>query len=107
MVVVRRLKYEMCKNWREKGECKYGDRCLFAHGDTELTKRTSQYEPEPEKGEPQAPEKVEPQAPEPEQFKTPVKELKIATREFESGSTQATDCKDLTKANPIVEEMKH
>lgn len=29
----------MCKNFREKGECKYGDRCLFAHGDHELTKR--------------------------------------------------------------------
>ncbi len=27
----------MCKNWREKGECRYGDRCLFAHGSTELT----------------------------------------------------------------------
>lgn len=27
----------MCKNWREKGECRYGDRCLFAHGNTELT----------------------------------------------------------------------
>jgi hypothetical protein len=37
-----RLKYEMCKNFREKGTCKYGDRCLFAHGDHELTKRGSQ-----------------------------------------------------------------
>ena len=34
-----RLKYEMCKNFKEKGECKYGDRCLFAHGDHELIKR--------------------------------------------------------------------
>ena len=32
----------MCKNFREKGTCKYGDRCLFAHGDHELTKRGSQ-----------------------------------------------------------------
>lgn len=39
--VVRRLKYEMCKNWREKGSCKYGDKCLFAHGESELTKRGS------------------------------------------------------------------
>ena len=39
--IVRRLKYEMCKNWREKGNCKYGDKCLFAHGEAELTKRTS------------------------------------------------------------------
>lgn len=38
---VRRLKYEMCKNWREKGSCKYGNKCLFAHGENELTKRTS------------------------------------------------------------------
>ena len=26
----------MCKNFKEKGWCKYGDRCLFAHGDHEL-----------------------------------------------------------------------
>ena len=39
---VVRLKYEMCKNFREKGTCKYGDRCLFAHGDHELTKRGTQ-----------------------------------------------------------------
>lgn len=31
----------MCKNWREKGQCRYGDKCLFAHGDHELTKRSS------------------------------------------------------------------
>jgi hypothetical protein len=31
----------MCKNWREKGQCRYGDKCLFAHGTDELTK-TSQ-----------------------------------------------------------------
>jgi hypothetical protein len=42
----------MCKNFREKGACKYGDRCLFAHGDHELTKRGSP-QPETEK----APEK--------------------------------------------------
>ena len=29
----------MCKNWREKGECKYGVKCLFAHGTDELTER--------------------------------------------------------------------
>jgi hypothetical protein len=38
---VVRKKYESCKNFREKGVCKYGDRCLFAHGDHELTKRGS------------------------------------------------------------------
>lgn len=31
----------MCKNFKEKGICKYGDRCLFAHGDHELIKRGS------------------------------------------------------------------
>jgi len=36
---VVRLKYEMCKNFRETGACKYGDRCLFAHGAHELISR--------------------------------------------------------------------
>ena len=31
----------MCKNWREKGSCRYGDRCLFAHGFDELTKSSA------------------------------------------------------------------
>ena len=35
----KRVKYEMCKNWREKGSCKYGDKCLFAHGNDELSSR--------------------------------------------------------------------
>ena len=47
--VIRRLKYEMCKNWREKGNCKYNDKCLFAHGVDELTKRSSANGPEPAK----------------------------------------------------------
>jgi len=38
--IVRR-KYEMCKNWREKGTCRYGDKCLFAHGEHELSRRQS------------------------------------------------------------------
>lgn len=29
----------MCKNYREKGACRYGDKCLFAHGEHELTRR--------------------------------------------------------------------
>ena len=36
----------MCKNWRERGDCKYGDKCLFAHGEDELTKRGSAKSPE-------------------------------------------------------------
>jgi len=28
----------MCKNWKEKGNCRYGVKCLFAHGFNELTK---------------------------------------------------------------------
>jgi hypothetical protein len=39
----------MCKNWREKGVCKYGDKCLFAHGDKELTKRQVETTPAPVK----------------------------------------------------------
>lgn len=39
----------MCKNFREKGNCKYGDKCLFAHGEAELTKRSSAAGPEPVK----------------------------------------------------------
>ena len=41
----------MCKNFREKGACKYGDRCLFAHGDHELTRRGSPNGEEPKKEE--------------------------------------------------------
>jgi len=36
-----RMKYEMCKNWRTKGACPYGDKCLFAHGEKELSRRTT------------------------------------------------------------------
>ena len=56
--MIRRLKYEMCKNWREKGTCKYGDKCLFAHGEAELTKRGSAGGPEPAKTPAQPAEKV-------------------------------------------------
>ena len=45
--VVPRKKYEMCKNFREKGTCKYGDKCLFAHGEHELTR----YSASPQKDE--------------------------------------------------------
>jgi hypothetical protein len=40
-----RRKYEMCKNYKEKGFCKYGDKCLFAHGEHELTKRQVETKP--------------------------------------------------------------
>lgn len=46
-----RLKYEMCKNFKETGSCKYGDRCLFAHGDHELINRAPPVT-EPEKPKP-------------------------------------------------------
>jgi len=49
--LVPRKKYEMCKNFREKGVCKYGDRCLFAHGDHELTRRGSPEQDEVKKPE--------------------------------------------------------
>ena len=32
----------MCKNFREKGVCKYGDKCLFAHGAHELTSKKTE-----------------------------------------------------------------
>ena len=38
----------MCKNFREKGVCKYGDKCLFAHGDHELTRRVPEVKPDSE-----------------------------------------------------------
>jgi len=31
-----RFKTEFCRNFREKGNCVYGDQCQFAHGKTEL-----------------------------------------------------------------------
>ena len=32
-------KTEICRNWEMYGECKFGDNCAFAHGDSELKKR--------------------------------------------------------------------
>ena len=32
-------KTEICRNWEMYGECKYGDNCAFAHGDSELKQR--------------------------------------------------------------------
>jgi hypothetical protein len=37
-----RKKYEMCKNFKEKGICKYGEKCLFAHGEHELSRREAE-----------------------------------------------------------------
>lgn len=31
-------KTELCRSFEEKGECRYGDKCQFAHGDTEQRK---------------------------------------------------------------------
>ncbi|KAI8367646.1 uncharacterized protein BYT42DRAFT_586977 [Radiomyces spectabilis] len=31
-------KTELCRNWREKGQCKYGPRCQYAHGPGDLRK---------------------------------------------------------------------
>ena len=39
----------MCKNFKETGNCKYGDRCLFAHGDHELINRAPVAPPEDKK----------------------------------------------------------
>ena len=32
-------KTEICRYWEMYGQCKYGDNCAFAHGDSELKKR--------------------------------------------------------------------
>jgi hypothetical protein len=38
------LKFELCKNFMEKGDCKYGPRCLFAHGEHEMFRRKTKNE---------------------------------------------------------------
>lgn len=45
----------MCKNWKEKGTCRYGEKCLFAHGEHELTRKSSCNESE---SKPKSPVKV-------------------------------------------------
>lgn len=35
-LVIRRYKTELCRPFEEAGECKYGDKCQFAHGMQEL-----------------------------------------------------------------------
>ena len=34
-----KLKTEICRYWEMNGECKYGENCAFAHGESELKKR--------------------------------------------------------------------
>ena len=29
----------MCKNWQAYGKCRFGDKCSFAHGESELRKK--------------------------------------------------------------------
>ena len=36
-------KTEICRYWEMYGECKFGDSCAFAHGDSELKKRKMTY----------------------------------------------------------------
>ena len=31
-------KTELCRSWEEKGTCRYGSKCQFAHGEEELRK---------------------------------------------------------------------
>ena len=75
----------MCKNWREKGNCKYGDKCLFAHGKDELTKRSSANGPEPAK----------PPAPVAE---TPVKE--VVPKATDATSVTAGEMKNQIVSSP-------
>ena len=32
----RKYKRDICKNWRDTGVCKFGDACLYAHGEDEM-----------------------------------------------------------------------
>jgi len=88
---VKRLKYEMCKNWREKGSCKYGDKCLFAHGEKELTKRSSA----PPKPEPVIVPKLEEVKPELEKKdildEVSDKEVSEKSKEAEGNSAETTE----------------
>jgi hypothetical protein len=34
-----KYKTEMCKNWIEQGQCRYGSKCQFAHGDLQLMQK--------------------------------------------------------------------
>jgi len=36
----RKYKTELCKNWELRGNCKFGDKCCFAHGRRELKNKT-------------------------------------------------------------------
>jgi len=45
-----KAKTVLCKNWKEKGECSYGDRCSFAHGEDQI--RGSGQPPPPGEVEP-------------------------------------------------------
>jgi hypothetical protein len=36
----RKFKTELCKNWELRGQCKFGDKCCFAHGKHELKSKT-------------------------------------------------------------------
>ncbi|KDQ20655.1 hypothetical protein BOTBODRAFT_75118, partial [Botryobasidium botryosum FD-172 SS1] len=31
-------KTELCRSWEEKGSCRYGPKCQFAHGEDEIRK---------------------------------------------------------------------
>ncbi len=85
-VAIRRLKYEMCKNWREKGACKYGDRCLFAHGDNELTKTSNQAFSDSAKSEISSPPVEEREE---SKFKTPEK-TQVGPSIFFTGESDST-----------------
>lgn len=90
---VIRLKYEMCKNWKEKGTCKYNDRCLFAHGDHELTKTSTKQSasPESEKSKSVESQNAVDQKSKQEEFdfKTPTK-MPLSNEIFFSGKSAST-----------------
>lgn len=36
----RKQKTELCKNWEMNGNCKWGNKCSYAHGSHEIVKKT-------------------------------------------------------------------
>lgn len=79
----------MCKNWRETNSCRYGDKCLFAHGQHELTKSG---EDKSQSSDKYAKLLDEIKLVQIEKFQTPVKDSQFKTDEQVNvlESTQAT-----------------
>lgn len=94
----------MCKNYKENHFCKYGDRCLFAHGDHELVKRGSP-KADPAKGEDEKKDeaKVEDKTDKVEEKEITINSYKVSnetqttmdsTKVLQTTSNEVSDSKD-------------